>query len=394
MTTSSVSQKDMKIERPDQGFIFWPVGSGDSTTISVHKDTVIQIDLRHLSAADDEDDPRMAVIDDLEKMLPEVDGKPYLAVFILTHPDEDHCRGFADLLKRVKIGELWHTPRVFREYHGDLCDDAKAFRKEAKRRAAKMIEENGAVVTGDRVHIIGYDTLLEEDDYKGFPRDYLTIPGNTITELDGKEMGDSFRAFVHGPFKDDCDGERNDTSLALQVTLVKGEDEAQAMLLGDLCYPGMKKVFDRSKEVDLAWNIFLAPHHCSKSVMYWKGEGEEEECLKQDILDAIEKVALSPGYVVASSRPVPSSNQAGDNPPHTKAKARYEEIVPDTFLCTQEHPNEETPEPIIFALEEGGLVCKAPKQDTGKNSKSITDAVAAARGGTRVPTDRVGFGNQ
>ena len=60
-------------------------------------------------------------------LLPEDDGKPSLAVFVLTHPDEDHCLGFKDLLKRVKIGEIWFTPRVFREYSKDLSDDAKAF---------------------------------------------------------------------------------------------------------------------------------------------------------------------------------------------------------------------------------------------------------------------------
>src|SRR6266850_2425074 len=126
-------QKDMKIDVPERGFIFWPVGSGDSTTIVIDKDMLVQVDLRHLTCADeDDDDPRMAVIDKLIEILPKVGGKPYLAVFVLTHPDEDHCRGFIDLLSRVIIGEIWHTPRVFREYPRDLCEDAQAFRKEAK----------------------------------------------------------------------------------------------------------------------------------------------------------------------------------------------------------------------------------------------------------------------
>lgn len=392
MSKDKASQKDMEIERPDQGFIFWPVGCGDSTTISVDEDTIVQVDLRHLSAADDSDDPRMAVIDHLEKILPQVDGKPYLSVFILTHPDEDHCRGFADLLKRVTIGEIWHSPRVFREYNCDFCDDAKAFRKEAKRRVAKTIEDSSNVGAGDRVRIIGYDALLKEDDYAGFPEARLTTPGNAITELDGIDLSEKFRAFVHAPFKDDCDAERNDTSVALQVTLYKEECAARALLFGDLAYPIIKRIFDRSDASDLQWNIFLAPHHCSKSVMYWCDEGEETASLKQEILDAIEGAADSPGYIVASSQPVPTSNNPGDNPPHAKAKARYEEIVPDKFLCTQEHPNEETPEPIIFSLEADGLKYQEPKQEQEESAKSITDAVMAARGGSAPPTDRVGFG--
>jgi hypothetical protein len=60
-------QKLMIIELPAQSFLFWPVGSGDSTTISVGNGVIIQVDIRHLTAADDNDDPRMAVIDHLEK---------------------------------------------------------------------------------------------------------------------------------------------------------------------------------------------------------------------------------------------------------------------------------------------------------------------------------------
>jgi hypothetical protein len=219
----------------------------------------------------------MAVIDHLVKILPKVDGKPYLSVFVLTHPDEDHCLGFTELLKQVRIGEIWHSPRVFREYPRDLCEDAKAFRKEAKRRVAKTISEKGIVEAGDRVRVIGYDDLLKEEDYKGFPSDRLTIPGNSITDLDGDDYTDRFRAFVHAPFKEDCESERNDTSVALQVTLIKDEVKGRALLFGDLCYPTVKRIFDCSDADNLEWNIFLAPHHCSKSVMYWKDEGETEE---------------------------------------------------------------------------------------------------------------------
>jgi beta-lactamase superfamily II metal-dependent hydrolase len=386
-------QKKMNIELPSQGFIYWPVGSGDSTTIAIDDKTTIQVDLRHLTAADEDDDPRMAIIDHLVKILPKINGKPYLSVFILTHPDEDHCRGFAELLERVIIGELWHTPRVFREYPRELCDDAKAFRVEAKRRSAKTMKEKGNVGAGDRVRIIGYDDLLKEDFYKGLPTSCLTIPGSIVTQVDGKDLKEKFSAFIHGPFKDDCDGERNDTSVAMQISLISGEAVGRALFFGDLCYPTIKKIFDISNAVDVGWNILLTPHHCSKSVMYWQAEDEEEALLKQDILDSIEGAALSPGYIVASSEPIPSSNKSGDNPPHAKAKARYMEIAPDRFLCTQEHPNEKTPEPIIFSMTEMGLKYEEPKQrQDGAKSQSISAAVSAARGGNEPPRDRVGFG--
>ena len=71
------------------------------------------------------------MVDLLQKLLPTKEGKPYLAAFVLTHPDKDHCQGFADLLEQVSIGEIWLAPRVLSEFDEDLCDDAQAFKDEA-----------------------------------------------------------------------------------------------------------------------------------------------------------------------------------------------------------------------------------------------------------------------
>lgn len=382
----------MTNELPKQGFVFWPVGTGDSTTVAVGEDVVLHVDLNHMAQAEEEDDPHTPIVDVLVEVLPHLDKTPYLATFALTHPDQDHCRGFADLLKRVHIGELWFTPRIFREYKTDLCDDAQAFQKEALRRVRATVEAEGDPGSGDRVRIIGYDELLKDEEFEGFPKDRLTIPGGVITELDGRDMPTRFRAFVHSPFKDDSDGERNDTSLGLQVTLSNGKGVGQALLFGDLCYPTLRRIFDRSKAADLLWNVLLAPHHCSKSAMYWQVEGEDEETLKQDILDSMEKAEASPGYVVSSSDPIPASNKPGDNPPHAVAKARYEEIANDGFLCTQEHPDEKEPVAIVFVVDDSGLTYLKPESQSKRAASAISTAVAAARGGVGTPTERVGFG--
>jgi beta-lactamase superfamily II metal-dependent hydrolase len=90
----------MATKLPDKGFVFWPVGTGDSSTIVIKKDEIVlQIDLHHLSKSDDDDDPHCAIVDELVECLPKKDGKPFLAVFALTHPDEDHIKGFADLFE-------------------------------------------------------------------------------------------------------------------------------------------------------------------------------------------------------------------------------------------------------------------------------------------------------
>ena len=46
----------MAIALPQQGFVFWPVGTGDSTTITVQDGVIFQVDLHHLESSEDEDD--------------------------------------------------------------------------------------------------------------------------------------------------------------------------------------------------------------------------------------------------------------------------------------------------------------------------------------------------
>jgi hypothetical protein len=274
-----------------------------------------------------------------------------------------------------------------------LCDDASAFKKEAMRRVKKTIGNKGKVGSGDRVRIIGYDDLLKEEEFQGFPKEQLTVPGNIIAELDGRNYADRFRTFVHAPFKDDSAGERNDTSLAFQIGLRDGEIVGSAVLLGDHCYPTVKRIFDRTTDKkNLAWNVFLTPHHCSKGVMYWCDEGEEEETRRQDILDAIGATATDPGYIVASSEPIPKSNEPGDNPPHAIAKNRYQEIAPNGFMCTQEHGGKDHPNPIIFEVTGQGFQYWGTQVTKAAGLTALAKAIEQARGGAEPPSDRVGFG--
>ena len=374
-----------------EGVYFWPVGTGDSTTIVVDDAVTMQVDLRHMQAAEGDEDDATPIVDVLVDELPRRDGKPYLSAFALTHPDKDHILGFADLLVRVTIGELWFTPRVFREHTEDFCEDAVAFRDEARRRVAETIKAGGDPGSGDRVQLFGYDDLLEEDRYQGFPRDLLTIPGNAVTRIDGENRDDAFYAFIHAPFKDDGAAERNETSLAMRVVLGGDPQAPGVLLLGDVSYPTLRRIIDESKahgnEAELCWAALLSPHHCSKSAMYQK-EGDKL-VLKRDILDDLEAAQADGGRVVASSRPVPASNKDGDNPPHAKAKARYQEIADGGFLCT--HEDGKVGEPLVFVLgSDGGLTYEG--LSTVASTDAVDSAINEARGSDEPPTDKVGFG--
>jgi hypothetical protein len=129
--------------------------------------------------------------------------------------------------------------------------------------------------------------------------------------------------------------------------------------------------------------------------MYYKDEGDDEEKFKKDIMDSFEKYKGTLGYVISSSEPIPSSNKPGDNPPHAKAKNRYEEIIDrGKFLCTQEHPNEKKTEPIVFSFGDNGFDYEKPDGDDDSRKSSIPSAIISSRGEKTAPTKSTGFGNE
>lgn len=69
----------------------------------------------------------------LEDLLPLVDGRPVLDVFINTHPHNDHTCGLDRLKERIRVREVWHTGFEPSEVHSGnykhlmaLIDDVRA----------------------------------------------------------------------------------------------------------------------------------------------------------------------------------------------------------------------------------------------------------------------------
>lgn len=137
---------------------FFPVGNGDMTLIELDdaKQTKILIDINIRESADDEANADyFDVASELRSRLKnDSKGRPYVDVFLQTHPDQDHLRGLSkhfhlgpvDDYKEPKEGEqakiiieeIWSSPIVWRRADRrtghTLCEDAKAFNTEAKRR--------------------------------------------------------------------------------------------------------------------------------------------------------------------------------------------------------------------------------------------------------------------
>lgn len=380
--------------------IFWPVGTGDSTTLVLKPgELVMQIDLRHLEKAEDPEEPEWPIIDYLVKTLPKKNGRPYLALFALTHPDKDHILGFKELLKKVHVGEIWHTPKVFRAQSDQetLCDDAKAFREEAHRRCNVILTRPASIVSGNRLRIIGHDDILKEDYYKDLPAHCKSRPGEKVSYVDGVDLQGDFETFIHGPFKEDQEKEKNETSLSLNVVLWEGDKYGQFFFFGDRKYSSIKQIFEVTEEngtnkAYLGWNVMLSAHHCSKGVMYAKEEDEAEESLRQDIMDFFQKYSRDgAGYVISSSHSKFTDGE-GDLPPHKKARKRYEETVKaGRFICTHEYPNKINPEPIVFTVDANGLGFD-DRRSKGQGPSGLGAVIEGARGGTKPPTTQIGFG--
>ena len=345
---------------------FYPVGNGDCSLITIGgANKKMMFDCNFRQKAEDDNDEMYDVLGDLldNELTTKKCGLPFLDAFLLTHPDQDHCRSFADKFylgdpdavspsakdeKKILIGDLWYSPRVFEEQTGDLNADAKAFKKEAKRRMALYKSDpRKADKDGNRIRIIGW---TDNPDLKGL-EDRIVTPGNTISEVNGTNCR-YFEMFIHAPFKNDISGEdRNMTSIVSQLRFdsEKEHQVARIFLAGDTEWRIIEEIMDKtSDDNNLKWDLLEAPHHCS----YKFFADDREDDPNQKSLDFLEK-RESNAFVISSSKVV---KQNSDNPPCQKAKNRYTDRVgKSNFLCTSGTSEDESDKPIIFVIDNDGL---------------------------------------
>lgn len=368
----------------DPSVTYFPVGNGDTILIHLSDKTDIIIDCNITETSkDEEDESRYDVQNHLLRDLKKDEEKtPYVDAFILSHSDQDHCRGFSDIFYTgdpfkysdedrekdlILIHELWFTPRLFSEEE-DLNDDASIFKLEAQRRM-DLFKNESSVRTepGNRLRIIGSS---DSDELEGL-EDIITTPGSIINLINGSVKED-FSFFIHAPFKDDTDsiwGERNLTSVVLQVRFdTPNEDRAAlAFLGGDAGCEVWENILDRSEDETLEWDLFLAPHHCSWSFFskepYKENENPSEKCI--ELLNNKREGAI----VVASCKPIKDDD---DNPPHYAARNEYVEVVGEgNFYATMEFPDEEKPLPLKFRITDNG-----PQKMEESSSSSIASSAA------------------
>jgi hypothetical protein len=359
----------------DPRITFFPVGNGDCSLITLSDNTQIIIDCNTTAEASDEDDPsRYDVHQHLLDFGKKLNGKiPHVDVFILTHADQDHCRGFDTMfytgdpakytLKHSKedmilIDELWFTHRIFATHEGELSTWAEAFRKEAQRRInLHLANSPKRHEAGNRIRVVGHSN---NPAYRGLS-DLVVTPGNYINVIDRKAKAD-FRFFVHAPFRKEVDSklaERNDTSVVLQACFDVGgtQNAGLAIFGGDAGAPIWSKILELSDDETLQFDLFLAPHHCSWT-FFSDAPYKYNKIPANDSLAILGK-ALQGAHIIASCKPIKDDD---DNPPHYAAKLEYVNAVGKANLISLAETGDETlPLPTTFEMSENGPVLLDPK---------------------------------
>lgn len=373
----------------DSSITYFPVGNGDTTLIQLSDETSILIDCNITQDSEDESKDEVYSVHDhiLKKVLKDENDVPYLDVFILTHPDEDHCRGFGNIFHtgdpsdyqekdqkegKIRIDELWFSPRMFSPYEkkGELSESAECVYNEAKRRMKLYSESNSkSKEPGNRLRVIGYS---DNEELKGL-ESILITPGNSINLFNNKIESD-FSFFVHAPFKEDNDSElsaRNDTSIVLQARFDVSDEKNAGLAFfgGDSQCTILEKIVERSEKQDLQWDLFLAPHHCSWH-FFNELSYEKDPTPSKKILDLL-GMGREGAFIIASCKPIVDNDDP--NPPHFVAAKEYKKKVKEgNFLVTTEWPNEKEPAPINFRITKMGPQLK----EEISTNKSIVSSAA------------------
>lgn len=320
-------------------------------------------------------------------------GRPYVDAFILTHRHDDHVKGFtkhfhvgplddyndsADELKII-IRELWSSHNFWKPStkSNQLCEDAKAFNKEMKRRVDLFKEDKRIKPEGDRAIIVGKDPDGKTDGLENINYDI----GDTFTKINNVNISSKLKGFILSPIaqqKDEDDESftnKNRQSIVMQLSVFQGDQKNKLLMAADaecLVWESLWGQYKGDTE-KLEYDILYAPHHCSWHSLSYDSQsscddpkvcGDAKKALSQNKEGAV---------IVSQSKIIKDSDQ---DPPSEAAKKEYVGIVGgNKFYCTNEHPNDKKPEPLEFNLTGDG----PQKKGIAEKPKLATAASASAR---------------
>jgi hypothetical protein len=391
---------------------FFPVGNGDMTLIALGDtaQTKILIDCNIRGSADDPDDPTRDVAADLRRRLRrDPRGRPYVDVFLLSHPDQDHCNGFAkhfytgaladypddwkpDAQKRIVIREIWSSPMVFRRASKShvLCDDAKAFNTEAKRRVAvNRWQGFMGVGAGDRILVLGEDEDGKTDDLVPI----LVRVDQLFSQVCGApNLCFQARLLAPMPKADDQTEDelrKNHSSVILNMTIASDPSRrsmCQFLTAGDAEVAIWERLWNKHlrQPAVLAYDLLQTPHHCSwHSLSYdsWSELHERAE-ISRAARGALSQIRKG-GIIVSSSEAIYNDD---NDPPCYGAMREYQRIAAaatGSFFCTGEYPSANEPLPLEFTVTQAGIELSGVATRSRPGGSAVRPA--AAVGGLGFP---------
>jgi len=374
---------------------FFPVANGDMALVKTDKGNHVLIDINIRKAADDQDDKTPDVAKQLKDRLPkDSDGRPYVDAMLLSHPDQDHCRGLkahfhlgplADYVKgsgKIVIREMWSSPIVFRRKNAkdhNLCEDAEAWAAEARRRVRRF-KDLGYCPTNERILILGEDIDGKTDDLTAI----LVKVDENWTKINGTEDG-TFSADLLAPLPSIDEEEeevlsKNNSSVISLIQLSSGmtADSCRLLVGGDAEVAIWERLWDRHSEnaaQRLGYDLLLAPHHCSWHSLSWDSWSElgKDAEVSEDARSALGQPRA--GAVVGASSKTITDDDPG--PPRLRAKRENKAIlkgVSGEFICVAD----EGDEPVEFDVKAGGLERIAKKEAVPAQAR-VAPAIIGAR---------------
>lgn len=371
---------------------FFPVGNGDMTLVTFDNDQRLLVDLHVRKAADDDEDDTPDVMTDLRgRLARDEQGRLFVDGFLLSHPDKDHICGLESHFHlgpsdewveeddKILIREMWSSPVIFRRASSShtLCDDAKAWAKEARRRVA-LYRESGAVGSeGDRIQIMGEDEDGKTDDILAI----VVKAEECVSTLNSVASG-AFEARLLAPLPHADDDEleelltKNHSSVILRFSIRGGGilDKCRFLTGGDAEVAIWERLWGKHGAEQAHWldyDILQAPHHCSwHSLSYdsYSTYGEDAEVC-DDARSALAQTRKG-AIIVASSKTIDPDDA---DPPSERAQREYISIVDDKsdrFICVAD----------IWDDEARALEYEITSSGITKVVKSAAKAAVAALG--------------
>lgn len=366
------------------------VDNGDMTLVELESGRTILIDINIRQAADNPDDETPNVAKMLrDRLKKDAKGRFYVDAFLLSHPDQDHCRGLTTHFHlgppedhpggdKILIREMWSSPIVFRRASKNHhpCPEAKAWSTEARRRVA-FYRAGNALSDGNRILVLGEDEGGKTDGLDAI----LVKVDEEIRNVNGA-FDSSMSARLLAPLPTSADAaeeevlSKNDSSVVLRFQLAAdGKPDACKYLTGgDAEVAIWERIWRRNMNRThwLDYDLLLTPHHCSwHSLSYdsWS-EKREDAAVCVDARNALSQTR--PGaYLIASSKEIRDDDS---DPPCIRAKREYEAIAkpakgrfmrvtgpkPTRFTVTRDGPKPETHLSGAPAIIGGGAIGRDP----------------------------------